>query len=92
MMRGGQRARQISPHVNKTFDAPNVLCAYIPAFNAGERPVLLRTVMRHVRTIIVDTATCDRPLTRLSGWSCMSAMTQGPDVQLKVGLIRKARV
>jgi hypothetical protein len=45
--------------------------------------------MFNVRT---DIATRVRPLVRLADGSCMSAMTQGPSVQLEAGLIRKARV
>jgi hypothetical protein len=48
--------------------------------------------MRNTRTHITEIAARVRPLTRLADWSCMSAMTQGPNFQLQVGLIRKARV
>jgi hypothetical protein len=45
--------------------------------------------MFNVRT---DIATRVQPLVRLADWSCMSAIKQGPRVQLEAGLIRKARV
>ena len=48
--------------------------------------------MRIARTDIAGFAARVRPLVRLADWSCMSVMTQGPDVQLEAGLIRKARV
>ena len=48
--------------------------------------------MRTARTHIAETAARVRPLIRLADWSCMSAMTQGPNFQLQAGLIRKARV
>jgi len=48
--------------------------------------------MRNARTLIVETAALVRPLIRLADWSCMSAMTRGPNFQLEAGLIRKARV
>jgi len=48
--------------------------------------------MRNVRTHIAETAARVRPLIRLADWSCMSAMTQGPNFQLQAGLIRKARM
>ena len=48
--------------------------------------------MRHARTHIAETAARARPLIRLADWSCMSAMTQGPNFQLEAGLIRKARM
>jgi hypothetical protein len=47
--------------------------------------------MRNARPSIAVTAAV-RPLVRLADWSCMSAMTRGPDGQLEAGLIRKARV
>jgi hypothetical protein len=85
-------AQQISDAVNKKFDAPNFLCAYIATFVAGELPALLRTVMRNARTHIDGFAALLQPLVRLADRSCMSVMTQGPNVQLKAGLIHKARV
>ena len=48
--------------------------------------------MHHARTHIAETVARVRPLIRLADWSCMSAMTQGPNFQLEAGLIRKARV
>jgi hypothetical protein len=48
--------------------------------------------MRIERKHIADFAARVRPLVRLADWSCMSAMTQGPDFQLGSHLIRKARV
>ena len=48
--------------------------------------------MRNARTHIAETAVRVRPLIRLVDWSCMSAMTRGPNFQLEAGLIRKARV
>ena len=48
--------------------------------------------MRNARTHIAETAALVRPLTRLADWSCMSAITRGPNFQLEAGLIRKARV
>lgn len=48
--------------------------------------------MRNARTCIEGTAVRVRPLIRLTDWSCMSAMTRGPNFQLVAGLIRKARV
>jgi len=48
--------------------------------------------MRNARTHIAETAVRVRPLIRLADWSCMSVMTDGPNSQLEVGLIRKARV
>ena len=55
-------------------------------------PALLRTAMRNARTHIAETAARVRPLIRLVDWSCMSAMTRGPNFQLEAGLIHKARV
>jgi hypothetical protein len=48
--------------------------------------------MRNARTHIAETAAHVRPLTRLADWSCTSVMTWGPNFQLEVKLIRKARV
>jgi hypothetical protein len=48
--------------------------------------------MRNARTHIVETAALVWPLIRLADWSCVSAMTWGPNLQLEAGLIRKARV
>jgi hypothetical protein len=49
--------------------------------------------MRNARTHIAETAAARvRPLIRLADWSCMSAMTWGPNFQLQAGLNRKARV
>ena len=61
-------------------------------FAAGELPALLRTVMRNARTYIAETAARVWPLIRLADWSCMFVTTRGPNFQLEVGLIRKARV
>jgi hypothetical protein len=47
--------------------------------------------MRNACTTIAGIAVRVRPLVRLADWSCVSAMTQGPDL-LEAGLIRKARV
>jgi hypothetical protein len=47
--------------------------------------------MRNARKHITGTAVV-RPPVRLADWSCMSAMTRGPNFQLEAGLIRKARV
>jgi hypothetical protein len=59
---------------------------------AGELPALLRAVMRNASTHIAETAANLRPLIRLADWSCMSVMKRGPNFQLEVELIRKARV
>jgi hypothetical protein len=48
--------------------------------------------MRNVRAHIAETAANIRPLVRLADWTCMSAMTLGPDFRLGAGLIHKARV
>jgi len=48
--------------------------------------------MRNTRTHLTEIAARISPLTRLADWSCMSAMTRGPNVQLETGLIREARV
>ena len=48
--------------------------------------------MREPRTPIAETAVHVRPLIWLADGSCMSAMTRGPNDQLKAGLIRKASV
>jgi hypothetical protein len=48
--------------------------------------------MRNIRTHIAGIAAFVPPLVRLADWSCMSAMTRGPNVQLETGLIREARV
>jgi hypothetical protein len=48
--------------------------------------------MRNIHTHIAGIATFVPPLFRLADWSCMSAMTRGPNVQRKTGLIREARV
>ncbi|VIO65834.1 hypothetical protein CI1B_09420 [Bradyrhizobium ivorense] len=48
--------------------------------------------MRNARADIVETAARVWPLIRLADWSCVSAMTRGPNFQLQAGLIRKARV
>lgn len=48
--------------------------------------------MRNTRTHIAETAAPVRPLIWLADWSCMSVMTRGPNLQLEVELISKARV
>lgn len=49
--------------------------------------------MRNARTLVAETADRVRPpLIRLADWSCMSVRASGPNFQLEVGLIRKARV
>jgi hypothetical protein len=53
--------------------------------------------MRNTRTDIAGIAVHVPPLVRLADWSCMSAMTFGPNIcgpnrQLKMGLIRNARI
>jgi hypothetical protein len=48
--------------------------------------------MRNARLHIAETAVRLWPLIRLTDWSCMSAVTRGPNFQLEAGLIRKARV
>jgi hypothetical protein len=61
-------------------------------FVARELPAFLRTVMRHARTLIAETAARVRPMIRLADGSCMSVVTWGPNFQLEAGLIRKARM
>ncbi len=48
--------------------------------------------MRNARTHVAKTAALGPPLIRLADRSCMSLKTQGPDLQIEAGLIRKARV
>jgi hypothetical protein len=48
--------------------------------------------MRNACTHIAETGVSVRPFVRLADWSCMSAMTAGPDFQLETALIRKTRV
>jgi len=48
--------------------------------------------MRNARTHIVETAARVRPLIWLADRSYVSAMTRGPNFQLRAGLIRKASV
>jgi hypothetical protein len=51
-------------------------------------------MMRNTRTDIAGTAVRVQPLDRLGDWSCMSAMTFGPNtnVQRKTGLIRETGI
>jgi hypothetical protein len=48
--------------------------------------------MNNARTTTADIAVRVRPLVRPTDWSCMSAMTRGPQFQLETGLNRKTRV
>ena len=48
--------------------------------------------MRNARTHIAETATCVRPLVRLTDWSCMSVTALGLNFQLEAGLIRKTQM